>query len=229
MYQVLMPSAPQRPPWSPSTDHTSTRWAGTGLLERMLDVVDYGMLAVQADGRVLFANKVARTDLDTTHPLVLSGGALMARHACDVLPLREALISALSRGLQRLLSLRDDAGRPFVVAILPLWEAAEANADAGQACAGAMLMLGKRQVCDGFSADAFSRHHKLTTAEARVLKQLCAGLRPAEIARLQGVALCTVRTQIGCMREKTGAASIAALVNDLACLPPMATRLLEAA
>ncbi len=190
----------------------------TRLLQSVLDIVDYGMVLLQADARVAFANKAARSDLDASHPLALADGCLLVRHARDVLPLREALASALHKGLQRLLTLRDELGRAVCVAVVPI---------AGSA--GAILMLGKHKVCDDLSAEAFGRQYKLTSAEARVLKHLCVGRRPAEIARQHGVALSTVRTQIGCMREKTGAASIGALVSELARLPPLLSLLREAA
>lgn len=196
------------------------------LLRRILDVVDYGMVLVQGDGRAAFANKAALNDLDPTHPLSLADGVLLARHPRDVLPLREALASALNKGLQRLLTLQDERGGSVCIAIVPI---GEPTGPGRSGTHSALLMLSKRKVCDDLSAEAFGRQHKLTLAEARVLKQLCSGHRPAEIARHQGVALSTVRTQIGCMREKTGASSIGALVSELSRLPPMLNLLREAA
>ena len=43
----------------------------------------------------------------------------------------------------------------------------------------------------------------------------------AEVARQQGVAVSTVRTQIGSIRAKTGAGSISELVRQVAVLPPL--------
>lgn len=193
------------------------------LLERMLDIVDYGMLLVLPDGRVAFANQVARIELDERHPLQLAGQSLRVRHACHVGPLREALSCALLKGLQRMLTLSEGSTPPVNLAVVPV------SGPGSSHCAGAMVLLGKREVCDDLSAEAFARHHHLTAAEVRVLKQLCTGHRPAEIARSQGVTLSTVRTQIYCVREKTGAASIGALVRDVARLPPLVSLLRAAA
>jgi DNA-binding CsgD family transcriptional regulator len=44
---------------------------------------------------------------------------------------------------------------------------------------------------------------------------------PGEIASELGVAISTVRTQIGNLRLKTGAQSIRALVRQVAVLPPL--------
>lgn len=193
------------------------------LLERMLDIVDYGMLLVLQDGRVAFANQVARIELDERHPLQLAGQSLRVRHACHVAPLREALTCALQKGLQRLLTLSDGSTPAVNLAVVPV------SGPGSSTSAGALVLLGKREVCDDLSAEAFARHHNLTAAEVRVLKQLCTGHRPAEIARSQGVTLSTVRTQIYCVREKTGAASIGALVRDVARLPPLVSLLRAAA
>ena len=232
MHNVLVSSTAARLLSEPTADPLSALGAGAHALvfRRMLDIVDYGMLLVLPDGHVAFANQVARNDLDATHPLALCDQTLAVRHAHDLVPLRDALCSALHKGLQRLLTLRDERGRSVSVAILPIGDGAGECAGRGNpGTSGAMLMLGKRQVCVDLSAEAFGRHHELTAAEGRVLKQLCCGHRPAEIARQQGVALSTVRTQIACMREKTGAPSIGALVSDLSRLPPLLNRMREAA
>ena len=46
-------------------------------------------------------------------------------------------------------------------------------------------------------------------------------MRPNEIASRAGVAVSTVRTQIGSIRSKTGATSIRELVRQVAVLPPL--------
>ena len=126
--------------------------------------------------------------------------------------------AAWSKGLQRLLTFDDRSGEPLTIAVVPIGEGA------GQPL-GAMLIFGKRNVCDDLTAEAFARQHSLTGAESRVLKQLCNGSRPTEIASQHGVALSTVRTHIGCIRGKVGAPSIGALVRLVARLPPLANLL----
>ena len=84
-----------------------------------------------------------------------------------------------------------------------------------------LLVFGKRHMCEALSAHWFARSHGLTPAEIRVLAALCEGRRPSDVATAQGVALSTVRTQIGSIRAKTGAESIRALVRQVAVLPPL--------
>ena len=85
----------------------------------------------------------------------------------------------------------------------------------------ALLVLGRRQSTDSLTVDFYARSHALTGAELNVLKALCAGARPKEVARAHGVSITTVRTQIGSIRTKTHTASIRELVDRVAALPPI--------
>ncbi|EHR73769.1 DNA-binding protein with HTH domain [Burkholderiales bacterium JOSHI_001] len=180
----------------------------------MLDEVDYGMLLLAQDGHLLHANKAARRDLDAQHPLQLLGRELRPRLDADGVALREAVGQAARRGLRRLLKLGDAAQR-CSVAVVPLGLGGASGEQA------VLLMLGKRSMCEELSVEGFARSHGLTLAETQVLKGLCGGLPPQDIAGRNGVALSTVRTQIGSIRAKTGAGSIRALVQMVAQLPPM--------
>jgi DNA-binding CsgD family transcriptional regulator len=179
----------------------------------MLDEIDYGMLLVAGDQHVVHANHAARAELDAEHPLQLLGAELRVRRPQDVAPLREALDAARARGMRRLVSL-GAAEQRLSVAVVPL------TATCGDS-AMTLLVFGKRQVCEALSTHWFAREHGLTPAEARVMAGLCEGRSPNDIADQQGVAISTVRAQIGAIRSKTGSPSIPALVRQLAVLPPL--------
>lgn len=182
-------------------------------LAAALDEIDYGIVLLGADSRVRHANQAARDELDEQHPLVLLHGELRARRGADAQALLAALHEARQRGLRRLLTLGDGAQQASV-SVVPL------------GVPGATLVIiGKRQVGAELAVQGFARLHGLTGSEARVLARLVAGACPAAIAEEHGVALSTVRTQIGSIRLKTGAASIRALVEQVARLPPMMGRL----
>jgi DNA-binding CsgD family transcriptional regulator len=208
--------------------HAPRHYAGPerrsgGLLEQhrltqMLDEIDYGMLLLDAEAQLLHVNKAARRDLDAQHPLQLLGSELRTRHSHDVAPLRDAIGGAAHRGLRRLLSLGDGAGR-VSVAVVPM------SAQGADGRGAALLVLGKRQVCEELTVDWYARSRGLTLAETAVIKGLCADLTPEEIARRQGVGLATIRTQIGSIRTKTDTASIKALVREVAMLPPLMSAL----
>ena len=187
-------------------------------MAQMLDTLDYGMLLITDDGQVSHVNKAARRDMDAQHPLQLDGNHLQARQVQDITPLRDALAGATQRGLRRLLQLGD--GRQRVsVAVVPL------PALGADEQPGAAVLLGKRQVCEELTVDWFARANSLTMAETAVIKGLCADYTPLQIAERQGVGLATIRTQIGSIRQKTGACSIRALVRQVALLPPLVSAL----
>lgn len=183
----------------------------------MLDEIDYGMLLVSADAQVSYLNHAARLELDGEHPLQLLGSTLRAHRAQDVAPLYDALAAA-QRGLRRLVTLGEGTQR-VCVSVVPLpGPTASGHTDPARAT---LLVLGKRQVCEQLSVQGYARSVGLTPAETRVLEQLCAGARPGDVAARAGVAVSTVRTQIGSIRTKTGAGSIRELVRQVAVLPPL--------
>ncbi len=195
-------------------------------LTRMLDEIDYGMLLVTADAQVAYLNHAARLELDGHHPLQLDDRHLGAHSPPDVAPLYEALADA-QRGLRKLLTL--GAGPQQVsISVVPLLDTARAGDNSSDGPL-TLLVLGKRQVCEQLSVQGYARSHHLTPAETRVLEGLCGGLRPSAIAADAGVAVSTVRTQIGSIRAKTGAGSIRELVRLVAVLPPLVGALRGAA
>lgn len=216
MQQLTIPAAVTHhiaPGWAEPADRSTDACAA--MLERMLDIVDYGMLLLLPNGQVIYANATARFDLED-HPLMqLRGQLLQVGHSRDATALREALVGAVQRGCQKLLTLGGDGEATLNVAVVPVLES-----NAGRA-AGAMLVLGKRRVYDEMSIESFARHHRLTPAEQRVLKLLCAGRRPTEIAQIVGVELSTIRTQIASILEKTGMSGMGALIREVSRLPPL--------
>lgn len=181
-------------------------------LAMALDELDYGVILLDARWSVVHTNFRARSELDATHPLSIDAGRLCARDPRDQDTLWSALHAAQHRGLRRLMWAGQGTGR-VSVAIVPL-----ATPQGGMAT---MVTLGKRRLCETLSVQSFAHSHGLTAAEARVLCGLCEGVAPIELARRHGVALSTVRTQISCIRGKTGSLSIDDLVRAVAKLPPL--------
>jgi DNA-binding CsgD family transcriptional regulator len=182
-------------------------------LAAALDELDYGMVLLLDGLRILHINDVARDELDECHPLQIEDGELRARSARDVAALHDAVSDAARRGFRRLVTLGKEPARASV-SIGPL------EATTGEQRA-VLIVLGKRAVCESLSVHGFARSHGLTSAETRVLLELCNGAPPAKVASKFGVAISTVRSQIGSMRQKTGSPSIRALVRQIAVLPPV--------
>jgi DNA-binding CsgD family transcriptional regulator len=176
---------------------------------------------LDAEAQVQHVNHTARAELDDTHPLHLVGLRLRAREPRAAVRLQHALDDASRRGLRKLLTIGEGDAQ-ISVSIVPL----RTSGDEGQAAA--LLVLGKRRMSGVLAVQAFARSHGLTPGETRVLLALCDGVPPAVAAAQHGVAISTVRTQIGSLRAKTGAASIRDLIHKVASLPPLMSALRNA-
>ena len=172
------------------------------------------MLLLDEEAIVVHANQAALSELDAEHPLQLLGRELRARHSRDVQPLHAALDAAVNRGLRTLLPL-GEGSRQTCLSVVPLGPVGD------DVRTVTLVILGKRQLSAELAVQGFARTHQLTPGETRVLVALCNGRDPAEIAALHGVALSTVRSQIGAIRMKTGAPNIRALARQVAVLPPL--------
>lgn len=205
----LMPVARATPRALPQVDATAETgdWALWAL-----DRLDQGVLMLQADGRVGYANPSAREQIQGAGLLVLAGGRLQASSAADQAALLGALRSVAERGSCRLVQL----GTAQASMYLGL------SAIGRPGGLGPVLgLLGRRSIGNHLTMQWYAQCHALTMAETQVLGCLCAGFEPGEIANINGVALSTVRTQIASIRCKTGAATIRALLQAVARLPPM--------
>ncbi len=220
MRREPIPTAPE-PQADSSTDTDTLAWIGrldaslrglpsVALPSQAFDEIDYGLLIVRPDGLLVQANQTGRRHC--TQPqgaLQLRDGLLHARLPQDEAELLRALAQAAHQGLRRLLGL-GGTEQPETVAVVPL---------PGQDAA--LVVFGRRQVCELLSIEHFARLHGLTHAESMVLAALCDGEDPAGIARRFGVALSTVCTQISSIRQKTRSSSLRALVRQVALLPPI--------
>jgi DNA-binding CsgD family transcriptional regulator len=183
------------------------------LLAATVDELDYGLLLLDRNLHVVHANHAARCEFNATHPLQLLHDRLQTQDSHDGALLRDALADVFQRGHRKLLTVGPGARR-ISLSLVPL-------APGGTTPKWALVLLGKPQVCQDLSVEAFARTHKLTPVETQVLKGLCGGARPAEIARNHNVALSTVRTHVGSIRSKTSVPSIGALVRTVSMLPPI--------
>ncbi len=185
-----------------------------GLLTRVLNELDYGLMIVSDTGKVSLANQAALLECGPAQTMQIQGSHIQPRDERERGNFTRALAASRlgRRSMLTLHSLQDAVS----LAVVPIGEVAET----GDAF-GALLAFGKRQACEVLSMEFFARDHGLTSAEGRVLKSLCNGLRPAQIARDADVALSTIRTHISNLRLKTGAKTIGELVQRLTMLPPI--------
>jgi DNA-binding CsgD family transcriptional regulator len=206
-------AAPIGYPFAHAPAHGKAEPAASHLLMRVLDQLDYGVMLVDELAHVRFANRVALRECASTRSLRIVDGQLHAHHERD----RHNLVRALAgsrTGRRSLLTFAAPTSQESLVslAIVPVQDSIDSTA---------LVVFGRRQVCEPLSVEFFAREHRLTAAETGVLRGLAGGLRPAQIAREAGVAMSTVRTQITSIRLKTGARSIGELVRLVTVLPPI--------
>jgi DNA-binding CsgD family transcriptional regulator len=193
---------------------TAAASANAELLMRVLDEIDYGLLLVTAAGALRYANQLGLQEVTGHGPLHLEHGRLHTRAPADQGPLHGALGDA-QRGRRRLFSVGHN-GSSVSVAAVPMPASDE---EPGEPLV--LLVFGKRSAAETLTVDFYARSHGLTGTEMNVLKRICGGMKPKEIARDHGVAISTVRSHICSIRVKTQTDSIRDLVNRVAVLPPI--------
>lgn len=193
------------------------------MLMRIVNEIDYGILCVDALGRVVFANHAALSDCSQPDSILfMPEGQVLPRLA----QYRAAYLRALQAcesGKRTLLNLEGGGAEGQSLAVLPIGGGVVDGEHAR--AAAVLLVLGKRQACAPLSTDFFARTHGLTLAETTVLRRLGDGVRPADIASELSVAISTVRSHISSIRHKTQSASIADLLRKLTVLPPILSAL----
>lgn len=183
----------------------------TASMLEALNQIDYGVVLWPAEGAVR-CNRIASQQLaDPDGPLRWAGGVLVAADAQQTQRLLLAVADATSLQRRRLVRLRAASGT-LTVAVAPVGHGAHSTA---------MLVLGRRSVCPPLTVHWFCVEHRFTPTECVVFAALLQGLQPSVIAERQGVALSTVRTQVGSIKEKTGTRCVRDLLLTVAMLPPL--------
>lgn len=193
----------------------SANWPGSWdapWMALMLDEIDYGLILLDEDARVVYVNHMARCALQEASCLKIVSGLLRAALPADTNLLRGALHDAFMRRRRRLIFL-GEATSPCTLAVVPLQHKHQQSRT--------LIVIGKQRAGEDLTIQGFASNFGLTLTEEAVLKSLCAGFSPTDIAQRNSVAMSTVRTQIHSIRSKTGIDSIASLVRRVALLPPL--------
>jgi DNA-binding CsgD family transcriptional regulator len=180
---------------------------------RALEEIDYGLMLVSPTGVLQHANQLARQELLRGRFMRTEGGRLAGSSPPETAEVLRG-IAAAAQGRRQMLTLRS-GGDSLPVACVPLSQPFEGRPGS------VLLMLARQSGTQNLNVSFFSRNHGLTPAEESVLRALCEGLDVQEIASSNGVSVCTVRTQVRSLRDKTGIGSMRLLVQRVAALPPL--------
>jgi DNA-binding CsgD family transcriptional regulator len=182
------------------------------LLHQLVDALDFGVMLLETDGRVRYANRPARVALGAGDVLGLAEDRLTLHGPQQQRALLRAL-AEVAEGAPRMLCL--GGGVPGTKLALACWTR---EAD-GRAVLLATLQTGERQQWPALRA--YARERRLTEGETDVMQQIVLGDRPPQIAARRGTSEGTVRSQIKSLLEKTGTHSMRELVVEALHLPPM--------
>ncbi|MFG6460026.1 hypothetical protein ACG04Q_00500 [Roseateles sp. DXS20W] len=187
----------------------------TSEFAEILEELDTGVIVCSETGRLALANNVARRELLSGRPLAVDNTGLiyLAADAQPALRQWQAALHAATLSRQRQMLALSDGTQRLMVSVMPL----------GQQPRWALVMLGRRQPAPTLALEMLGSLYALTGAEQQVLVGLLAGQRVEAIACERGVAVATLRSQVGSIREKLGAGRLEDLVRLAAGLPPMSS------
>jgi DNA-binding CsgD family transcriptional regulator/PAS domain-containing protein len=185
-----------------------------------LDGLSAGMCLVDADGRIVHVNAAGHAILAVGDILRAVGGRLVARDAQVDQTLREAFAAA-GRGDAALgtkgiaVPLIGKGGKRYVAHVLPLTSGARRRAGVAYTASAALFVREATLVAPS-SPEIIRKAFDLTPTELRVLLAVVEVGGVPEVAAALGVADTTVKTHLGRLFKKTGAARQADLVKLVA-------------
>lgn len=187
--------------------------------EDALDALAFGVCMLDETGRILFANRTARSLLTTGDGLVMTREErLSASRPAERVRLERLAAGACATGSGRGVSAgggmqvtRPSGLRPFAVMVAPL-RIREFPLYPRVPVAVAFISDTEREI----TVEALLREiYGLTPAEAIVAKLLVEGLKVAEVVDRLAVSTATVRTHVRRVLEKTGSRGQADLIRTL--------------
>jgi DNA-binding CsgD family transcriptional regulator len=193
--------------------HFKTMDTGLAQLLRVIDEIDYGILVINAQGEIVQANHLACHELRTGHLVASVNNRLTGRSTVLCEQIEQGLEHAY-RGQRKLVFL--DGGRgDMPMVFIPLIHPVETDSPT------VLVLLTRQSACDNLAVRMYARAQRLSPSEESVMIGLCRGLEVSDIARENGVAQSTVRSQVKSLREKTGCSSIRRLIHRIHSLPPV--------
>jgi len=181
---------------------------GTNPIAEVADKIGEAFLLLDAEGRVLFANRAAEEILAERDGLSWDGKALAGAR-----PAVTAALRRLARSGDGTALLPRPSGREALLAVAAPIAPRHAGAWIADQAAAAVLFIRDPARQQQASEDLLARAYGLTPAEARLAAALSRGLRLEEFAVEQNVSLNTVRTQLRAVFDKTGTHRQADLVR----------------
>ena len=198
------------------------------LLESAFDHLSFGIVVVDARGRVLAANQAAQDMLQTGDALIERNGVLQASQREDNERLALSLARATDESSKRqwnggCIRLSRRSAKPaYTATVAPLSEAVDLTSMGGNRAALIVISdPGREQPLD--LAKALQQAFGLTPAEARTASLVGSGLAPQDVADQLGITVGTIRSELKNVFAKVGISrqsELATVVARIALLIP---------
>jgi DNA-binding CsgD family transcriptional regulator len=185
-----------------------------------LNLLPIGIVIADADAQVLFVNRTAERLSQEEGGIGLHGGRIWAddrRQTSEIwAKLRRAVLSAeageLVPGWSAALK-RPPPRRPLSLTISPLWGNHLKTSLGFLVRPYGILFISDPDSVQETHVELFQRLYGLTASEAVVLKHLCDGLKPQDIADRLHVSIKTVRTHLSNLFAKTATSRQSELIR----------------
>jgi DNA-binding CsgD family transcriptional regulator len=189
---------------------------GGAASQAVLEVIGLGLLMLDAQSALLYANAQGQRELNRREVLLLEMGSVQSARAVDAREFSKAL-GAARQGVRTMLAIGDERR---MIAVVPLAPSVDQ-----QDISRVLVVWGGESPQLNLTMQLFAKAVGLTHSEREVLQQLCAGHGAVGIALLREVKVSTVRTHISHLRAKMGARNIPQMVATVSQLPPLAQAL----
>lgn len=184
--------------------------------------VEVGVVAVDAEGRVSYANRKAESIFASSGVLRVKGGAIKGGTPEAAAKLSAGISNAITRRVGSSFVVESDGrnASSVIVTLVPI------SRDVLETWSvwpnpSVMLMIQERGRRRMPTVQQLMALFRLSPAEARLTKALAEGRTPEEFARDVGVGMPTVRTQLRKVFEKTGTSRQVELMKLLMEIPPI--------
>jgi DNA-binding CsgD family transcriptional regulator/PAS domain-containing protein len=176
-----------------------------GTFESAFDLLQAGVLFVDRDCRIIYANRAARAMLEKGSPIQSVHGKLKTQVAHTAAALKKSVAVVTEAAIGRMgigVPVPQSDGGPAYIHVLPLMTGDTRSRLAPRASAA--LFVTAKDDSVGPHAEAIAAVFDLSPAEIRILQGLLTGRAPAEIADDLGLATPTVRSHLANIYAKTG-------------------------
>ncbi|HVT56660.1 MAG TPA: helix-turn-helix transcriptional regulator [Xanthobacteraceae bacterium] len=170
----------------------------------------YGLISVDAQARVVFANRTAEALLGDSSALRIERRRLAARRPTDTAALRRLVACAAHEGGDGSIVIRREERPSLMIIILPLKARPSSFLPTRE---GAVILIKDLERTAAPRLTAFTQYFGLTPAQTALAQEIARGRSVAAAGTHLGVSYATVRTHLLQIFQKTGTSRQAELVR----------------